>query len=129
MMAATAIVYRMNTVRAAAVRTPHRARPGRGVLVVRDLAELRGPTTGTVKLPLWLYWSGPSPAFDLGNPDMLRWLYQIVLREAARAEDLTSYLDRDTLIAVWPDLFLPKGVRRAWEEQHPVLPGAPAAIA
>jgi hypothetical protein len=42
---------------------------------------------------------------------MRRWLYQIVLREASRPEDLTGYLDRDTLIAVWPQLHLPKGVR------------------
>jgi hypothetical protein len=30
-----------------------------------------------------------------------------VLREASRPEDLTGYLDRDTLIAVWPELHLP----------------------
>jgi hypothetical protein len=119
----------VDTAPAAAVRTPHQARPGRQVLVATDLADLRGPARGTVTLPLWLYWSGPSPAFDLGDPDMLRWLYQIVLQEAARPEDLTSYLDRDTLIAVWPDLFLPRGVRQAWEERHPVLRAAPAAIA
>ena len=124
-----AMLSGMDTAPAVAVRTPHQARPGRQVLVAADLADLRGPAQGTVTLPLWLYWSGPSPAFDLADPDMLRWLYQIVLREAARPEDLTSYLDRDTLIAVWPDLFLPRGVRQAWEERHPVLRAAPAAIA
>jgi len=40
--------------------------------------------------------------FDLGKPYLRRWLYQIVLREASRPEDLTGYLDRDTLIALWP---------------------------
>ena len=79
--------------------------------MVSDLANLRGPSRGTVELPLRLYWSGPSPVFDLKDPDMRRWLYQIVLREASRPEDLTGYLDRDTLIAVWPQLHLPKGVR------------------
>ena len=49
---------------------------------------------------------------------MRRWLYQIVLREASRAEDLTGYLDRDMLMAVWPELHLPEGVRQAWEEHH-----------
>jgi hypothetical protein len=38
--------------------------------------------------------------FDLEDPDMRRWLYPIVLREASRPEDLTGYLDRDTLIGV-----------------------------
>ena len=53
-------------------------------------------------LPLWLYWSGPSPAFDLGAPSMRRWLHEIVLREAAGPEDLASFLDREMLIALWP---------------------------
>ena len=51
-------------------------------------------------------------------------MYQVVLREAIRAEELTSYVKRDKLIAVWPDLYLPKGVRWAWEERHPVLRAA-----
>jgi len=119
----------MDSVGAVGVRTQHEARPGRRAIVVTDLASLRGPARGTVELPLWLYWSGASPAFDLGKPSMRRWLYEIVLREAASAEDLTSYLDRDALIALWPELHLPKGVRQAWEEHHPVLraAGVPAA--
>lgn len=99
----------------------------RRVIVAGDLADLRGPTGGTVELPLRLYWSGPSPAFDLGSEEMRRWLYQIVLREASRPEDLASYLDRGTLIALWPGLFLPRAVRQAWEERHPVLRSAAAA--
>jgi hypothetical protein len=78
---------------------------------------------------LWLYWSGPSPAFDLGEPYLRRWLYEVVLREAASSEDLTSYLDGRTLIALWPDLYLPEGVRQAWEELHPSLRAARAASA
>jgi hypothetical protein len=49
-----------------------------------------------------------------------------VLREASRPEDLTGYLDRDTLIALWPQLRLPRGVRQAWEEHHPQLRAAAA---
>jgi hypothetical protein len=116
----------MNAERAVAVRTQYPARPGRRVIVVTDLASLRGPLRGTVELPLRLYWSGPSPVFDLGEPYLARWLYQIVLREASRPEDLTGYLDRDTLIALWPELHLPKGVRQAWEEHHPPLQAAAA---
>ena len=58
---------------------------------------------------------------------MRQWLYQTVLREAARPEDLATYLDGDTLVAPWPDLFLPKGVRQAWEDQHLVRQVAAAA--
>jgi hypothetical protein len=114
---------------AVAVRTRYQARPGRRVIVVTDLASLRGPSRGTVELPLRLYWSGPSPVFDLDVPYLRRWLYQIVLREANRPEDLTSYLDRDTLIALWPELHLPRGVRQAWEEHHPQLRAAAAGAA
>ena len=114
---------------AAAVRTQYQARPGRRVIVVTDLAGLRGPDRGLVTLPLRLYWSPPGRVFDLDDPYQLRSMYQTVLGEAARPEDLTSHLDRDTLIAVWPDLHLPKGVRQAWEEHHPVLGAATAPAA
>jgi hypothetical protein len=97
-------------------------------VVVPDLADLRGPVAGRVELPLWLFWSRPDRTFDLDDPDMRQWLYEIVLREAGRLEDLTTYLDRDTLIALWPSLYLPKGVRLAWEEQHAALRSA-AAVA
>jgi hypothetical protein len=106
---------------AAAHLAPYQARPGRRVLVIDDLADLRGPTTGTVELPLRLFWSLPGHRFDLDEPDTRRWYYETVLREASRPDDLTAYLDGATLVRLWGDLFLPKGVRRAWEEQHPAL--------
>jgi len=37
--------------------------------------------------------------------------------------------DGDTLIALWPDLYLPKGVRQAWEDRHPVLRAAAVTAA
>lgn len=119
----------MNAERPVAVRTQYQARPGRRVIVATDLASLRGPATGTVTLPMRLYWSGPSPQFDLGNRGMRRWLYQIVLREAVYPEELTTYLNEKLLIAMWPELFLPRGVRQAWEEHHPVLRAAAATAA
>ena len=105
---------------------PYQARPGRSVLVAGDLAELQGPVSGTVELPLWLFWY-PDRTFDLDDPATLRWMYQTVLREAARPGDLTEFLNGDTLVTVWPELFLPKGVRQAWEERYPVLRAASAA--
>jgi hypothetical protein len=97
----------MDAERAVAVRNRYQARPGRRVIVVADLASLRGPSRGTVVLPSRLYWSGPSPVFDLGVPYLRRWLCQMVLREASRRVDLTGYLDRGTLIALWPELYPP----------------------
>ena len=119
----------MAIVRADSPRARYQSRPGRWATVAPRLADLRGPTEGMVELPLWLFWSAPGHAFDLGDPDMRRWLYQTVLREASGLEDLTTYLDGDTLVALWPDLYLPKGVRQAWEDQHPALRAAAAAAA
>jgi Tfp pilus assembly protein FimV len=116
---------------AATVTAPPRyqSRPGRGVVVAPSLADLQGPTEGTVELPLWLFWSSPGHTFDLGDRDMRLWLYQTVLREASSLQDLTAYLDGDTLIALWPDLYLPKGVRQAWEDTHPFLRATVVATA
>jgi hypothetical protein len=119
----------MATVHADTPQARYQSRPGRRVTVASSLAALEGPAEGTVKLPLWLFWSCPGHTFDLGDRDMRHWLYQTVLREAGRLEDLTAYLDADTLIALWPELYLPKGVRQAWEDQHPVLRAATVPVA
>jgi DNA invertase Pin-like site-specific DNA recombinase len=118
-----------NSARPAAPQPRYQSRPGRPALVAASLADLRGPAQGTVELPLRLFWSSPDRTFDLGKPFMLRSLYETVLREATRPEDLTTYLNGDTLISLWPDLYLPKGVRQAWEDQHPGLRAARAAVA
>jgi hypothetical protein len=115
----------MDTAQTAAfVAARHQARPGRGVLVAADLADLHGPAAGSVELPLSLFWSAPERTFDLDDPEMRAWMYEIVLREAVQPGDLLDYLDQGTLIGLWPRLFLPRGVRRAWEDQHPALRAA-----
>lgn len=123
----TATLGTMATVRSAAPRARYQSRPGHDVLVATSLADLQGPIHGTVELPIWLFWY-PDRTFDLDGPGMLPWMYQIVLREASRTEDL-GYLNGDMLIALWPELFLPKGVRQAWEEQHSALRAVPAPTA
>jgi hypothetical protein len=67
---------------AVAVWAPYQARPGRRVLVVKDLADLRGLASGAVTLPLRLYWSPPGRLFDLDDLFSLRSMYQVVLRES-----------------------------------------------
>jgi prevent-host-death family protein len=110
-------------------RSPYQARPGRAALVAASLTDLRGPAHGVVELPLRLFWSAPDRTFDLDQPSMLQALYETVLREASRPGDLSSYLNGEILVAVWPGLYLPKGVRRAWEDQHPALRAARLAAA
>ncbi len=114
---------------AVAHAVPYQARPGRPALVAASLASLQGPDRGVVELPLRLFWSAPGHAFDMDQPSMRQAMYEAVLREASRPEDLTSYLNGDLLVATWPELYLPKGLRRAWEDRHPALRAARQAAA
>jgi hypothetical protein len=95
----------------------------RPVLVVSDLRMLRGPASGTVTLPVSLHWSGDASAagFDLDDPRQRPALYTTVLREAGEPGDLQTWLNAGLLVDLWPRLVLPRTVRAAWEEQHPVL--------
>jgi hypothetical protein len=111
-----------------AVPAPREARPGQRACVAGDLASLRGPASGMVELPLRLFWSAPDRRFDLDDPAELRSMYEKVLRAAIREDELADYLNGGKLAEVWPELFLPGSVRRAWEERHPVLARATAAV-
>ncbi|MFI5839641.1 hypothetical protein ACIA8K_07980 [Catenuloplanes sp. NPDC051500] len=97
-------------------------RPGKAVVVIKDLAALHGPTSGTVTLPHHLMWQAVNVrTFDLADPRKLRRLYEIVLREARGDKDLVEWLDGESLQALWPSLHLPHGVRHVWEMSHPSL--------
>lgn len=98
----------------------------RRAVVVADLADLCGPTTGMVELPHRLFWQ-PDRHVNLDKPALLAWMYETVLREAATSDELRDWLDGPTLQRLWPTLYLPRRVRQAWERQHPVLRPASAA--
>ena len=89
-------------------------------VVADDLVSLRGRTTGVVNLPPHLDWSG-SAEYDLDAPGRIVDLYRTVLIEATKPADLHMFLARVTLIRLWPTLWLPLDLRRAWEEQFPEL--------
>lgn len=96
------------------------ARPGRPAVVTRTLTELTGPQQGVVELPVRLMWS-TDRTFDLGDPDDLLWMYENVLRETTRHEDLRRLINGRVLRRVWRLLNLPTGVRQAWEHRHHCL--------
>lgn len=110
----------MSTERVVAIRTEYEARPGRRAIVVLDLADLRGPTAGKVELPRRLFWY-PDRTFDLDESVLLREMYETVLQQASRPEDLTTFLNDTILVEVWPELQLPDGLRQVWERRHEVL--------
>lgn len=100
----------------------HRYRD-RPVAVASDLGSLRGPVTGTIRLPELLHWSGDESAatFNLEDPRQRPAVYVAVLREAREAAELEAWLNGRWLLELWPRLVLPKAVRAAWEKQHQVL--------
>ena len=100
---------------------PRRGRPGRAPVVAASLADLRGPASGTIELPVRLFWSAPDHAFDLAlRPDALA-AYEAVLGEARAPADLAEFLDAGLLAGLWADLHLPGRTRQAWEDAHPAL--------
>ncbi|HUY47107.1 MAG TPA: hypothetical protein VMV92_15465 [Streptosporangiaceae bacterium] len=92
----------------------------RPYLLPETLGELAGPVTGVIQLPLRLDWSGRT-GFHLDDPEERNVMYERVIREATRVDDLRSYLNEDVLRQVWGRLFLPARVRRSWEDRFPGL--------
>jgi hypothetical protein len=88
--------------------------------VADSLDLLRGPVSGTVRLPAHLDWSGHAE-YDLDSPGRIVDLYRAVLNEAASPQDLNEYLDAGMLRRLWALLWLPAQLRRAWEQKFPVL--------
>ncbi|MET9926395.1 MULTISPECIES: transcriptional regulator [unclassified Streptomyces] len=83
--------------------------------VPATLAELAGPSHGTVSLPLHLAWSGLTQ-FDLDQPRLRMSYYRIVLAEGMH-DDLVDYLNRNLLLALWPTLrtLISRDIRDVWE--------------
>ncbi|MCW2605492.1 MAG: hypothetical protein JWO60_185 [Frankiales bacterium] len=92
----------------------------RKVTVAPDLNALDGPLTGHLRLPLHLDSSARS-LYDFTSVADRDLAYRVVLLEAHSSNDLEQWLHRRELLRLWPDLYLPRHLRRAWEEQHPVL--------
>lgn len=82
--------------------------------IVDDLNQLRGPAGGVVELSHSVLWSPGDPSVDLDEPGGRGLAYRAVLAEGT-VEDLVQILNRDQLIAVWPELLLPHRVREMWE--------------
>ena len=94
----------------------------RPVALPDDLAELRGPLSGIVRLPLLVYASGQGPArsFDLSSEAERIELYEIVLTDGT-ADDVCHYVNREELLRLWPRLWLPPHVRQVWEPRLGVV--------
>ena len=99
---------------------PAGARYRRPYAVPDRLDLLQGPSSGTVRLPSHLDWSGDA-VYDLETPGRVVDLYRAVLNEAASPQDLYAYLDEQILRRLWALLWLPAQLRKTWEQRFPVL--------
>ncbi len=100
--------------------TPGPRRYAKPYVVADRLGLLTGPTSGVVRLPRYLSWSGNSQ-YDLDSPGRIIDLYRAVLNEAARPADLHTYLNEAALKRLWSYLWLPPVLRTAWESRFPEL--------
>ncbi len=92
----------------------------RTVVVVDDLRALTGPRSGLHRLPLSIDASARH-LYDFAEVGWRELAYRTVLMEAGSTADLVDWLERDALLALWPQLYLPPFVRAAWERRHPEL--------
>lgn len=90
------------------------------VTVTGDLDDLCGPVHGRHRLPRDLDPHGTTD-YDLGDRWARRRLTITVLTAAAFQEELHTWIDRDTLLAAWPTLYLDAHTRTSWQRQHPTL--------
>jgi len=90
------------------------------VFVSDSLDDLRGPTAGSVALPLHLDWT-PSNTYDLSDEARTCTMYATVLREAKSEDDLSRFLNRELLVCAWPSLRSPVFIREIWERRFPQL--------
>ena len=88
--------------------------------IVDHLDQLHGPSAGMVQLSHSVLWSPGGGQVDLDRPGVLRMVYRAVLNEGT-VEDLVRVLNRDVLIAVWPELLLPLRALQMWESRFPEL--------
>ena len=54
-------------------------------------------------------------------------MYRTVLKEAATVDDLNTWLDQQTLMQIWPSLWLPPRLRQLWEHRFAALAATRAA--
>lgn len=87
------------------------------------LADLTGPASGHVVLPAELGWTGRID-YDLDDPADAAVLYERVLVDAVRTQDVTRLLNAGRLRLLWSRLFLPTRVRHLWETRFSDLSAA-----
>lgn len=83
----------------------------------RSLDELRGPTSGVVRLPIRVHANAPFPElveWDIGPRALRISFYEIVLRDS-QLRDQRELINGGELVDLWDSLYLPTHIREAWQ--------------
>lgn len=88
--------------------------------VPKSLDDLRGPAGGVVELPHTVLWAPGGCRVDLDEEGGVGLAYRAVVAEGTVADQM-AILNRDRLMAAWPDLLLPQRARALWESRFPEL--------
>jgi hypothetical protein len=91
------------------------------VLIPASLDDMTGQASGKVTLPHRLYWTRGARVFDLSSRDDALDMYEAVLDAAGSMTDVTRWLNGALLVDLWPEVFLVRDKRAAWERAHPEL--------
>jgi hypothetical protein len=117
---------------AVTIETAPRARVAAALrrVTVVPLADLHGPSSCCIKLPVEVCWSLPPERrwFDLTDLDQVRAAYGFIFSAARAPEHITEHVNAGLLAAAWP-INLPRRARQAWEAANPQLVTRPAGAA
>jgi hypothetical protein len=84
-----------------------------------SLDALRGPTSGTVEVPVSIH-HGPRRTAGLSTHWLAVATYQEVVRDGSTSQQ-ESLLAKPLLLRLWPEIHLPLRCRRTWESKFPAL--------
>lgn len=88
-----------------------------------SLDQLTGPADGVITLAHSVLWAPGDGRIDLDEPGGVGLAYRAVLAEGT-ADEQVKVLNRARLVAVWPELMLPRRLREVWEDRFPELRSA-----
>ena len=85
-----------------------------------SLDDLRGPKTGSIELPIHIFWAPGSKSVKLDERGGVDLAYRSVIAEGT-VEEQKSILNKDILVERWPSLLLPIEAVKLWQERFPEL--------
>lgn len=87
-----------------------------------SLDTLKGPSVGSVELPHDVFWAPGGGSLSLDSDDTLVQAYQALLSEGDESQ-ISSLVNKEIIIRIWPNLNLPIRVAKEWEKRFPELKG------